>query len=152
MPARKGRGRARAKRVAGTRHAGRGSGTSRGSASRGPPPRADKGDGEAAVQARIAALAEPSRSILACLHPMVVKHGTSLLPCVRYGFAIYKRGETMVLVAAPRKSYVTFGYTNDAGIDAEPLTFMSADDVDENKVAEIVGRLVNRSATGRTAV
>ncbi len=104
-------------------------------------PRKDKGDGEAAVQARIAALGEPSRSILARLHPMVMKHAVGLDPVVRYGFTIYMRDGKMVLVAAPRKAYVSFGYTNDAGIDAEPLKFNSAEDVDEGKVASIVQRV-----------
>lgn len=105
------------------------------------PPRKDKGDGEAAVQARIAALDEPSRSILARLHPLVMKHATGLDPAVRYGFAIYMRGGKMVLVAAPRKAYVSFGYTNDAGIDREPVKFTSADEVDEATVASFVERL-----------
>lgn len=105
------------------------------------PPRKDKGDGEAAVQARIAALGEPSRSILARLHPLIMKHAVGLDPVVRYGFAIYLRGGKMVLVAAPRKAYVSFGYTNDAGIDLEPLKFTSADQVDETQVASIVARL-----------
>ncbi len=104
-------------------------------------PRADKGDGEAAIQARIAALAEPSRSILARLHPMVMKHAKGLDPTVRYGFAIYMRGGEMVLVVAPRKAYVTFGYANDAGLDLEPVKYTSADQVDEKQVAAIVGRL-----------
>lgn len=104
-------------------------------------PRADKGDGEAAVQARIRALAEPSRSIMARLHPLVMKHATDLLPTVRYGFAIYMRQGKMLLVAAPRKSYVSFGYTNDAGIDEEPLKFTNPHEIDEAKVASIVRRL-----------
>ncbi len=106
-------------------------------------PRTDKGDGEAAVQARIAALGEPSRSILDRLHPLIMKHATGLDPVVRYGFAIYKRGDKMVLVAAPRKAFVTFGYTNDAGIDADPVKFTSADQIDEAQVAAIVQRLAN---------
>ncbi len=105
------------------------------------PPRKDKGDGEAAVQARIAALDEPSRSILARLHPMVMKHAVGLDPVVRYGFAIYMRNGKMVLVAAPRKAYVSFGYTNDAGIDAEPLKFTSPEEIDERQVASIVERV-----------
>lgn len=104
-------------------------------------PRADKGDGEAAVQARIAALREPSRSILTRLHPLIMKHAKGLQPVVRYGFAVYLRSGKMVLLAAPRKAYVTFGYTNDAGIDAEPVKYSSPEEVDEAKVAEIVQRL-----------
>ncbi len=106
-----------------------------------PAPRADKGDGEAAVQARIAALDEPSRSILARLHPLIMKHATGLDPVVRYGFAIYLRDGKMVLLAAPRKSYVTFGYTNDAGIDREPVKYTSPDQIDEATVASFVERL-----------
>ncbi len=106
-----------------------------------PAPRADKGDGEAAIQARISALAEPSRSILARLHRLIMKHATGLDPVVRYGFAIYMRDGKMVLVAAPRKAYVSFGYTNDAGIDREPVKFTSSDEVDEPTVASFVERL-----------
>jgi hypothetical protein len=105
------------------------------------PPRADKGEGEAAVRARIAALAEPSRSILARLHPMIMKHGKGLTPTVKWGFAVYKKGDTMVLVAAPRKAYVSFGYTLDAGKKLEPLELRSAEDIDEAEVASIVKRV-----------
>ncbi len=104
-------------------------------------PRADKGEGEDAVQARIKALAEPSRSIMARLHPMVMKHASGLLPTVRYGFTIYMRDGKMVLVAAPRKAYVSFGYTNDAGFHDAPLKFTNPDEIDEAKVASIVERL-----------
>lgn len=103
--------------------------------------RSDKGDGEAAVQARIAALHEPSRSILARLHPLVMKHAKGLDPAVRYGFAIYMREGKMMLVAAPRKSYVSFGYTNDSGIDEDPVKYTSPDQVDESQVADMVRRL-----------
>ncbi len=72
-----------------------------------------------------------------------MKHATDLDPVVRYGFAIYKRGDKMVLVAAPRKAYVTFGYTNDTGIDTEPAKLTSADQIDEAQVAAIVQRLAN---------
>jgi hypothetical protein len=105
-----------------------------------PAPRADKGEGEAAVRARIAALAEPSRSIMTKLHPLIVKHGKGLSPVVRWGFAVYKKGDTMVLVAAPRKKYVSFGFTMDAQQGNESLDFASAADVDEAKVKAIVKR------------
>ncbi len=78
---------------------------------------------------------------MARLHPLIMKHATGLLPTVRYGFAIYMRDGKMVLVAAPREAYVSFGYTNDAGIDEEPLKFTNPDQIDETKVASIVGRL-----------
>ncbi len=132
---------ARGSRTKGKATAGRGPGPTERAAKYGP--RADKGEGEAAVQARINTLDEPSRSILARLHPLVMKHahGLGLQPVVRYGFAIYMRDGRMVLVAAPRKAYVTFGYTNDAGIDETPLKFMSPEDVDEAKIASIVQRL-----------
>jgi hypothetical protein len=104
-------------------------------------PRVDKGEGETAVQARIAALGEPSRSIMARLHALVTKHAKQLRPVVRYGFAIYVRGDTMVLLAAPRKTYVTFSYTKDAGIDAAPLELTSVDQIDESRVADMVRRL-----------
>ncbi|HYM39501.1 MAG TPA: DUF1801 domain-containing protein [Thermoplasmata archaeon] len=105
------------------------------------PPRADRGDGEAAVQARIAALDEPSRSILTRLHPLIMKHAKTLQPVVRYGFAIYMRGNTMLLLAAPRKTYVTFSYTKDAGINAKPIELTSVDQIHESQVAEMVRRL-----------
>lgn len=105
-------------------------------------PRADKGEGEAAVQARIAALAEPSRSIMARLHPLIMKHGSGLEPTVRYGFAIYMRGKAMALIAAPRKSYVSFGYPTNAGIHEEPVEFKAPDDIDEGQVAAMVRRVL----------
>lgn len=136
MPASKSR-----KGGAKTKSAERGTGRAGPKAVARPGPRADKGEGEAAVQARIAALGEPSRSILTRLHPLVMKHAKGLKPVVRYGFAVYLRNGKMALIAAPRKAYVTFGYTNDAGIDAEPVKYSSAEEIDEAKVAEIVQRL-----------
>jgi len=105
------------------------------------PPRMDKGEGEAAVLARIKALSEPSRSILARLHPLVMKHGKGLQPVVRWGFAVYKRGDAMVLVAAPRKNYVSFGYTRVAGIKEGPVVLTTVDQIDEAMIAAIVQRL-----------
>lgn len=103
-------------------------------------PRADKGEGEAAVQTRIRALGEPSRSIMVRLHPLVMKHGPALQPTVRYGFAIYMRGKAMALIAAPRKDYVSFGYPTNARIHEEPIEFRSPDDIDEARVAAMVLR------------
>jgi len=105
-------------------------------------PRADKGEGEAAVQARIAALGEPSRSIMKRLHPLIRKHGKGLQPMVRWGFAMYKQGDAFVLVAAPRKKYVTFGTTMDAPRQVEPVKFASAEDVDEAEVEALVKRVL----------
>ena len=102
------------------------------------PPRADKGEGEPAVQARIATLAEPARSILARLHPLIMKHGKGLAPTVKWGFAVYTKDGKMLLVAAPRKNHVSFGYTMDAGIKLEPIEYTSASEIDEAAVARIV--------------
>lgn len=70
-----------------------------------------------------------------------MKHATRLDPVVRYGFAVYLRDGKMMLIAAPRKAYVSFGYSNDAGIDREPVKFTSADEIDEQTVASFVERL-----------
>ena len=149
MPARRGSSRAGAKSK-GKAHTARGRSASRGSGEKPGPeqakrwgPRADKGEGEAAVQARIAALSEPSRSIMARLHPMIMKHGSELQPTVRYGFAIYMRGPAMALIAAPRKSYVSLGYPTNLGIRAEPIEFASPDEVDEAQVATMVKRVAD---------
>jgi hypothetical protein len=107
-----------------------------------PPPRKDKEEGESAVQARIAALDEPSHSIMARFHPIIMKHGKELQPTVKWGFAVYMRDGKMVLVAAPRKNYVSFGYTQVSGIKAEPIEFSSVDQVDEARVATLLQRLV----------
>lgn len=104
-------------------------------------PRADKGEGEAAVKARIAALDEPVRGIMKRLHPMIKKHGPRLKPTVKWGFAVYLREGKMVLVAAPRKKHVSFGYTMDVGKEQEPLRFEAADEVDDATVAKVVKRV-----------
>ncbi len=70
-----------------------------------------------------------------------MKHASGLDPVVRYGFAIYMRAGHMVLVAAPRKTYVSFGYTNDARIDRKPVKFTNAAAIDEEVVASFVERL-----------
>ncbi|MCA1814268.1 MAG: DUF1801 domain-containing protein [Halobacteriales archaeon] len=104
--------------------------------------RADKGEGEAAVQARIAALAEPARGIMQRLHPLIQKHGKGLEPQVRWGFAVYKRKDAFVLIAAPRKNHVTFGTGMDTEVQVEPLKFTRAEDVKEAEVAAIVKRVL----------
>lgn len=121
--------------------ASRSKGAAKKPAARRIPPRADKGEGEAAVKARIAALGEPSRGIMKRLHPLIKKHGPSLKPTVKWGFAVYLRDDKMVLVAAPRKNHVTFGYTMDAGKEQEPVVFKAADEVDEATVAKVVKRV-----------
>lgn len=106
-----------------------------------PRPRADKGEGEGAVRARIAALGEPARGIMEKLHPLVMKHGASLEPTVKWGHAVYLKKGKMVLIAAPRKKHVGFGYPTIAGIDEEPIELRSTQDVDEATVARMVKRV-----------
>ncbi len=148
MPERKGsaRGRTKANAKKGTPRARSAARKTGASPQRAPAerwgPRADKGEGEAAVQARIEALAEPSRSIMAQLHPLIMKHGPELLPTVRYGFAIYMRGTAMALIAAPRKSYVSFGYPTNAGIHEGAVEFRSPGEIDEARVAAMVQRIL----------
>ena len=105
------------------------------------PPRADKGEGEPAIQARIGALPEPARSVMAKLHRLVMKHGKGLTPTVKWGFAVYTKGGEMVLVAAPRAKHVSFGYTLDAPVKMEPVEYTSADQVEDAQVAAIVKRI-----------
>ena len=106
-------------------------------------PRADKGDGEAAVQARIAALQEPSKSIVAKLHKLVRKHAPELTPTVRWGFAVYSRDGKMLVVASPYTKYARLGFTQDAGVKGKDqfIEYTSVDQVDEAKVAALLARI-----------
>jgi hypothetical protein len=110
----------------------------------GPAPRADKGDGEAAVQTRIAALQEPSRSILAKLHALVRKHAPGLTPTVRWGFAVYMREGKMMVVASPFTKYARLGFTRDANVDASGeyfIEYTDASQVDEAKVVALLKKM-----------
>jgi hypothetical protein len=107
-----------------------------------PPPRTDKGEGEGAVRARIASLKPPVRDIMEKLHPLVMRLAPDLEPTVKWGHAVYLKRGRMVLVAAPRKSYVGFGHTQVAGIRGlEPVDFHGVDEVTEARVAAFVAPL-----------
>ncbi|MHB8585766.1 MAG: hypothetical protein ACYDDF_08020 [Thermoplasmatota archaeon] len=67
-----------------------------------------------------------------------MKHGKGLVPLVRLGFAVYQRGDTMVLVAAPRKTHVNSGSTIDARSQAGHLVFRSPAEIKEADVASVV--------------
>jgi hypothetical protein len=108
------------------------------------PDRADKGDGEAAVQARIKALSEPSRSMITKLHALVKKHAPDLEPTVRWGFAVYSRGGKMLVVASPYTKYARLGFTKDAGVKGAGdgyIEYANADQIDEAKVAALLQQL-----------
>ena len=68
-------------------------------------------------------------------------HGKGLQPLVRWGFAVYRRDGKLVLVAAPRKNYVSFGYTMDTHIREEPNEPTNVARIDEAKTAALVQRL-----------
>lgn len=72
-----------------------------------------------------------------------MKHGPRLEPTVRYGFAIYMRGNAMALIAAPRKEYVSLGYPTNAGIREATVEFRNPDEIDEGKVAAMVRRVLD---------
>jgi uncharacterized protein YdhG (YjbR/CyaY superfamily) len=75
------------------------------------------------------------------LHPLVMKYGPSLEPTVKWGHAIYLREGKMMLIAAPRKKHVGFGYPTVSGLDDTPINFHSSEEVDEKVVAAFVRKI-----------
>ena len=84
-------------------------------------PRADTGDGEADVLAKIAAMPEPDRAMAERLHALITASAPGLAPRTWYGMPAYARdGKVICFFQAASKfkvRYATFGFQPDAKID-----------------------------------
>ena len=83
--------------------------------------RADKGDGEAAVLAKIAEMPEPDRTMAKRLHAIIKESAPALSPRLWYGMPAYaKDGKVICFFQAAQKfktRYATFGFSDKANLD-----------------------------------
>jgi uncharacterized protein YdhG (YjbR/CyaY superfamily) len=80
-----------------------------------------KGDGEAALLAKIAEMPEPDRSMATRLHALITKLAPSLAPRTWYGMPAYARdGKVLCFFQSGSKfktRYATFGFSDAAALD-----------------------------------
>ena len=83
--------------------------------------RADKGDGESAVLAKIAEMPEPDRAMGKRLHAVVKASAPALAPRLWYGMPAYaKDGKVVCFFQSAQKfktRYATFGFSDKANLD-----------------------------------
>ena len=90
-----------------------------------PGPRADKADGESAVLAKIAEMAEPDRAMGKRLHAIIKASAPALSPRTWYGMPAYaKDGDIVCFFQSAQKfktRYATFGFSDKANLDEGAL-------------------------------
>ncbi len=83
--------------------------------------RADKGDGEGAVLAKIAEMREPDRTMGKRLHAVIKESAPVLSPRLWYGMPAYaKDGKVVCFFQTAQKfktRYATFGFSDKANLD-----------------------------------
>jgi len=79
---------------------------------------ADKADGEAAVLAKIAAMAAPYRAMGERLHALILRSAPALQPTSYYGMPWYAKDGKRVCFFRANK-YMTFGLTEEANLTRE---------------------------------
>jgi hypothetical protein len=86
-----------------------------------PRPGADKGDGESAVLATIAAMPAPDRALGERLHAIVRANAPALAPRLWYGMPAYARdGKVICFFQSAQKfktRYATVGFMHEANLD-----------------------------------
>ena len=90
-----------------------------------PGPRADKGDGESAVLAKIAAMPAPYRAIGERLHAIIKASAPVLSPRLWYGMPAYaKDGQVVCFFRGAqmfKERYMTLGFSDKANLDEGAL-------------------------------
>jgi len=115
-------------------------------------PRADKADGESAVLAKIAEMAEPDRARGERLHAIIKASAPALSPKLWYGMPAYARdGKVVCFYQSAQKfktRYATFGFSDEANLDegamwptAFALTELTA--ADEARIGALVKKAVS---------
>src|SRR5947199_8913871 len=83
--------------------------------------RADKGDGEGAVLAKIAEMPEPDRTMAKRLHTIIKESAPALSPRLWYGMPAYaKDGKVVCFFQTAQKfktRYATLGFSDKANLD-----------------------------------
>jgi uncharacterized protein YdhG (YjbR/CyaY superfamily) len=111
-----------------------------------------KADGESAVLAKIAEMAEPDRAMAKRLHAVIKASAPALSPKTWYGMPAYANGGKIVCFFQPAQKfktrYATFGFNDAAHLDegtmwpvAFALTKLTA--ADEARVGALVKKAVS---------
>ncbi|HEY9411019.1 MAG TPA: DUF1801 domain-containing protein [Jiangellaceae bacterium] len=113
--------------------------------------RAATPDGESAVLAKIAEMAEPDRTMAERLHEVITASAPDLEPKTWYGMPAYAKGGKVICFFQPAQKfnsrYATFGFNDDANLDdgtmwptSFALTTLTA--ADEARIGELVTKAV----------
>ena len=114
--------------------------------------RGDKGDGEAAVLAKLAELPEPDRAMGKRLHAIIKASAPALVPRLWYGMPAYaKDGKVVCFFQSAQKfksRYATFGFSDEANLDAGAMwpTSFALKDLTAAEEARI-GALVKKAVS-----
>ena len=111
-----------------------------------------KPDGEADIQAKIAAMPEPDKSMAKRIHALVKETAPDLTPRTWYGMPAYSRDAKLVCFFQPaskfKARYATFGFEESANLDegnfwptSFALTKLTA--TEEAKIAALVKKAVS---------
>jgi uncharacterized protein YdhG (YjbR/CyaY superfamily) len=111
-----------------------------------------KPDGEADIQAKIAAMPEPDKSMAKRIHALVKETAPDLTPRTWYGMPAYSRDGKLVCFFQPaskfKARYATFGFEESANLDegnfwptSFALTKLTA--TEEAKIAALVKKAVS---------
>ena len=79
-----------------------------------------RAEAEAAVLAKIAAMPEPWRPMAERIHTAILAAAPGLEAATWYGMPGYKKDGKPICFFRADKQYMTFGFTQDAGLAAEP--------------------------------
>lgn len=84
-------------------------------------PEQEREAGEQEIQAKIAEMPEPDRSMAERIHALVMKTAPSLLPKTYYGMPAYAKDGKTICFFQPKSKfkvrYSTFGFQPDANVD-----------------------------------
>ena len=117
-----------------------------------PGPRADEGDGESAVLAKIAEMPESDRALGERLHAIIKASAPALSPRLWYGMPAYaKDGKVVCFFQSAQKfktRYATFGFSDKANLDEGamwPTAFALKDltAAEEARIAALVKKAVS---------
>ena len=113
---------------------------------------ADKAEGESAVLAKIAEMAEPDRSLAGRLHEIIKASAPALAPRLWYGMPAYARdGKVICFFQGAQKfktRYATFGFSDTANLDEDalwPVAFALKEltALEEARIAALVKKAVS---------
>lgn len=112
---------------------------------------ARQAEAEAGVRAKIAAWPEPWRTMGERIHALIARSAPALEPRTWYGMPGYARDGKAVCFFRADKKWMTFGYTQDAGLTVEKDAphqliecawfFASLDKASEAKLAALVRKI-----------